>query len=394
MVQSSCMIDEAVLRLVARRSAMSRRGLTGCTVAILLLLVPTPALANIGPRWWGDRTAEPLGLKGVAITREDLDIHMRPLADLQPVKFHVTYRLHNSGPARRLDLLFVSGSPGVEDFEVRLDRRRVKSRPLSEEELATHGKELPKSWRPSLDVSYHRQPPEVVLVAFSVELPSGVSTLSSRYRARACGSDWRRPTATWLVPYILAPAREWQSFGELHVTAHLPDDWKSWSNPELKRDGSVLRGRFTGLPADALVLATWAPVPSELQRAKNLYGGLYALAVLGGAVVCLLAGRWLGRLLARWLGQRVGLASLLALPLAALLAVLWAAAIFGAWRLGVREIFATLRGQESPYFHEPFILWAFGTLLLVVLVLPVGFLLVLMPAYLAVKRAAHTDRAT
>jgi hypothetical protein len=361
---------------------MSRQALGRWIVTAVLLLAPAAAQANIGPQWWGDRAAEPLGLKGVAITREDLEIDLRPLADREPARISVTYHLRNSGPARRLDLLFVSGSPGVEDFEVRLDGRLVKSRPLSEDEQARYGKELPKSWRPPRGgYGLHWQPPEVALLAFRVDLLAGVSTLATRYRVRACGVDYSRPNATWKIPYILAPAREWESFGELQVTAHVPDGWEAWSTLTLEQDGSVLRARFTGLPADAFTLATRAPVGPEYQQARTLYGSLYAVAVLGGGVLCFVLGGCQGLLLARW-GRS---SSFEAAPVAALLGVLWAMAIGGAGRLFVNGITASLHGQESPYFHEQLFHPIVGTCFLILLALPGGFGLALWGARLGFK---------
>jgi hypothetical protein len=57
----------------------------GCLGFLLALLLPVVVGANIGPNWWGDRTAEPLGLKGVAIAREKRTLDLRPLAAAPPV---------------------------------------------------------------------------------------------------------------------------------------------------------------------------------------------------------------------------------------------------------------------------------------------------------------------
>ena len=56
--------------------------------AALAVLAPTTR-ANIGPRWWGDVTTEPWGLKDVAIEHEELVIDLRPLADARPVRVEV-----------------------------------------------------------------------------------------------------------------------------------------------------------------------------------------------------------------------------------------------------------------------------------------------------------------
>jgi hypothetical protein len=58
-------------RLENNREFLMRSSvIAACGGVLLGLLWPSMAGANIGPKWWGDRTAEPLGLKGVAITHE------------------------------------------------------------------------------------------------------------------------------------------------------------------------------------------------------------------------------------------------------------------------------------------------------------------------------------
>jgi hypothetical protein len=365
-------------------------------VLAAVLLLPATARANIGRQWWGDRAGEPLGLKGVAISREDLDIDLRPLVDLEPVQVSVIYRLHNSGPPRKLDLLFVSGSASVDDFEVRLGGQPVPCRRLAEKEVG----KLPDSWKPhrllpgvsgqEIYAPLHREPAEVAVVAFTVELPPGVSTLATRYRARACGTHEDHPTVTWQVPYILAPARDWNSFGELRVSVHVPEGWESASTPALERDGNRLRGKFTGLPGNALLLAARSPVGPEFQQAKSWYGGLYGLAVLGGGPLCWLVGLCQGWLLARRMGQRVGGASLLGIPSA----VLWATAIVVAGWLALKGVTASLHGQHSPYFHEQFTLPAIGTLFLSLAVVPVGALLAWGALRLSLERAKERSART
>ena len=380
-------------RLAPRRQTAT----TVCLGVAAILLLPCIARGNIGQRWWGDVTSEPPGFKGVAIIREDLDIDLRPLAKVEPVRVRANYQLNNSGLARRLELVFVSGSPFISDFEVRLGGKLISSRVLSQEELRQHQEKLPENWKPPYALAgfggeayamFHDDSDGLGLVAFSLDLPSGCSTLSASYQARACGSNEGQPTVTWQVPYVLAPARQWDGFGELFVTVHLPEGWESACTPALEVDGSVLRGRFTGLPYfDVFVVAARAPVPPELQRAWYLYEGLYALAVLGGGVLCWLVGRvprhFLNRIGDKW----HWLVDVLTAPLAALAGVGWAAMIFGTWRLGMEKITSTLGSQEGPYFHERFTLWGFGTLLLMLMALPLGFLIVWWSAHRNVQRS-------
>jgi hypothetical protein len=360
-------------------SARLRAILFGPWMVLAGLLLPSAARANIGPQWWGDHAAEPLGLKGVAITHEELTIDLRPLAAVQPVAVEAVYYLHNPGPAQKLGLVFVTGAAGVSDFEVRLGDRPLESKPVPRVELLGNGKgwEVHPGWKPPRDprgisgssVYPNFAEDEKALLAFDVELPPGPSTVTARYHGRACGTHEGHPTATWVFPYILSPAKEWGSFGGLEVTVFVPEGWESASTPALEREGDVLRGSFPSLPADALMLAARAPVGPELGRAVCLYLGLYAFAAVGGGVLCW----WAGRSLGRFLGRRQGVFHLWIVLAAVALAFLWAAAIFGSARLAWWGIRGSLAGQESPYFHERFLVPGCMTFLLILAVLPLGF---------------------
>ncbi|HTU16980.1 MAG TPA: hypothetical protein VMG10_02860 [Gemmataceae bacterium] len=371
---------------------MRLRMIARCWGVFLSSLLPSIAWANIGPQWLGDRTAEPLGLKGVAIIREKLTIDLRPLSTVQPVEVEAIYHLNNSGSAKKLALLFITGVTGVSDFEVRLDGRLVQSRRVPPEEQLSRRGELPKSWQPPDDMPgidsevgrshSHRRLEDAILLAFVLELPPGRSTLSARYRARAYGEDEDYPTVTWLFPYILAPAREWQSFGGLDVTVYLPETWQFKSKPDLEREGGVLRGRFTTLPADCLALAVRTPMGPELQE-KLRYTiwwcvALYLLVVMSGGILCCWAGRLLGRFLVRKTSSDTRVRNRLTLwiiPFALLMTVGWEAAILGTWGLARESITGVFAGQESPYFREQFILPSVCNVCFIPFVLPAGFLL-------------------
>jgi hypothetical protein len=183
---------------------------------VAMLVLPAPAGANIGPRWWGDLATEPAGLKEVAILCEELVIDLRPLAAGEPGEVQATYHLSNFGPARKLDLLFVFGTEGVTDFEVWLDGRPVESKPLSQEEFEKYQVEVPTNWNTWVPVQgidrqtnamRRGEQSKMAPVAFSLDLPTGGSTLTARYRARACGTGENSPMATWHFPYVLSPAK-------------------------------------------------------------------------------------------------------------------------------------------------------------------------------------------
>ncbi|HEY7314222.1 MAG TPA: hypothetical protein VH643_33025 [Gemmataceae bacterium] len=376
----------------------------GCASIVLALLLTAPGRANIGPKWWGDRAAEPLGLKDVAITRETLTIDLRPLADVQPLKVEAIYHLNNAGPARTIELFFLTGVSGVRDFMVRLDDRLLESRELPRKKWPGTEDELPLNWQPPADMPgidsdnsrshIYRRPGEQVVLAFFVELPPGRSVLSAHYSAKAYGEDEDYPTVTWQFPYILAPAREWGSFGELDVTVYLPEAWQANSNPALEREGGVLHGHFATLPADCLALAVRQPMGPELQQKMQqtvwAYVGLYAFMVISGSVLCWWAGRLLGWILARMTSS---CSSLWGVPSALLMPVGWAAALLESRQLVWEGILGVLAGQEAPYFHERFFLLGLGTLWLIVLALPLGFVLTSGGFRLSLQRSQRRKTA-
>jgi hypothetical protein len=336
-----------------------------CLAGVASLVLAPAAWANFAPRFSGDATSEPWGLKSVAIVQERLTIDLRPLRDANLVGVEVKYDLRNAGTSKVLDLLFISGQVGVTDFEARLNGQPLRIRVLSSAEAQRLWEQAPPSWRPPKEApgiekekTYYvfntwRTPPD--LVAFSVELRPGSSTLYVRYRTRACGAA-ERPTVTWQLPYVLAPAREWGTFGRLEVTLHLPSGWEARSTPPLEREGDTLRGSFDELPADALLLATGPRVPPGYYWAEWFSVALWVALVVGGPLMCWWAGRRLGRAHASARasgGNALGWAALRGLGLGLFPALLWGALIYASVPVSVTIVRASLHGQENPEFGDP-----------------------------------------
>jgi hypothetical protein len=358
-------------------------------VAALLSLSVPPARANIGERWWGRHASEPLGgLRAVEVVRERLRIDLRPLARAEPAGVEATYRLRNRGPAQRLDLVFIAGGDEVDDFEVRLGGRTLPCRQLPASEVAARWWELPEVWKPPTRMpgferdeafANRSEPGEgLTMVSFAVEVPAGLSELRASYRVRPAGADERRPTATWQLPYVLAPARDWGGFGGLEVEVLVPEGWECVSSPGLRRDGDFLHGQFDSLPADALLVSTRAPVGPNFYRSIYLAVGLYVVAVLGGGALCWAAGCLLGYA-AR--GSRNRFRTVVCLGLAGFAGLAWAALMLLVERLCWSLVRGALGGQEAPYFHEQGDQSICCTLLLALLLVPAGGVLAYRSAH-------------
>jgi len=291
------------------------------SIMLGVLVAPAAVWANIAPVAipdGGTVPGEPQGLEGVAVAREVLHIDARPLAEAKPVPIDVRYEIENTGPQRRLDVLFVGGPMADASAEVTLDGNAVDTRRVDLENVPESWRVPPrtpalppadKAWKEPLsrfspfedteDALGYRPQRRSAGLAFAVTLPPGPHTLKVRYKAEAMARHGSfNPIVTWQLAYVLAPAREWERFGGLHVTLNVPDDWEVATQPALARDGAVLRGTFGEVPADALAMTFRSP-PQGLSAALAVGSvGPWLTLGLGAAltlVVAYLAGRWLGR---------------------------------------------------------------------------------------------------
>jgi hypothetical protein len=342
----------------------------------LLLSVPAFAKANIGREWWGNPGTEPHGgLKEIAIRRETLQLDLRPLAELQPAFIEAAYEVYNPGPGKDLDLIFVAGSDEVSDFEVFLGYQPLASSLMDESEVKRRWNEMPATWKPPKEVPsiqgystvpwYHYPGDGLTLLSFHLHLPSGSSTLRARYRAKAAGTYEGYPTTTWQLVYILAPARQWKSFGRLEVTVHLPENWEHASSLVLEREGDELRGSFEMIPADSLVISTRARVGQWFHWQVALVVGFYVLIVLGGGGLCWIAGHWSGRLFNRYRStaeRRSFLLDLIMVLSAGFIGILWGTLTFVALFVSFDQHTRLPGLQISPYYGNDYMmlfLWNF-----------------------------------
>jgi hypothetical protein len=120
--------------------------------------------------------------------------------------------------------------------------------------------------------------------AFVVAIPPGEHVLTVSYDATA-GLDRRSgDTLVWQLAYILAPARDWSSFGTLDLAVHVPDGWEFAITPPVDDSG---HRTFTGLPADAIALTTRART-STLHRALGVALPLLVVVVIAAGIAALI----------------------------------------------------------------------------------------------------------
>ena len=96
---------------IAIPDSPAHRFLGGAWLALITLMIPAVAHANVGPPSSGGHVvAEPVGVVGVDITRETLTIDLRPLAGNGLARVEVVYHLRNPGSEKKLDRPIETGS--------------------------------------------------------------------------------------------------------------------------------------------------------------------------------------------------------------------------------------------------------------------------------------------
>jgi hypothetical protein len=336
--------------------------------ALVLLLVPTFAFANMGAPTRGTGAAsEPAGTIDVAITREQLVIDLRPIAEGKHVEVAATYQVDNRDTTKQLSLVFAAGS----DFDVlrvTLDGKPVETRPV---DSAT----LPQSWQPpnetptadgkSLGFSLPRG---MSAAGFQLELPPGPHEIAIAFSTSAMTHHAKQPVLQHQFVYMLAPARTWLAFGGLDVTVHLPHEWEATITPAMKRTGDTFTASFPNLPADAIAMTTSAPLGSYRYIVVALWVLFVLVAIGGGFLVHRVA-----FVLQRWHSKsnRVGSPGVTAF----FLGIAWAAAFLAAAILALFGADFALPANEVDHrgYGDALAAVFFGFVSLLVVVL--GFVL-------------------
>lgn len=267
-------------------------------VALMALVTPASVWANSGPPWVpGDVVGEPSGgLANIHIEREELAFDLRPLATGDDVNVTATYHVRNDGAAAQVDLVFVAAALADGASGVSLDGLAV---PVRTDQDASDYSPPDGTWQPSgttpgIDgppINYVTLDPGALL--FTLSIPAGRHTISVDYAASPSRYSGHSPARYWQLGYVLAPARQWASFGTLDVTIQLPPEWSFAASPALERAGDLAHGTFDGIPADSIGMTTQMPVSAPQEN--------YAPAIVTGAGVVLglliaaYGGAWLAR---------------------------------------------------------------------------------------------------
>ncbi len=243
------------------------------------LLVAGAAQANTWPLFSQRRGLfghEVEGLPHTAIVHETLTVDLVGVPTHGEVLVEVTYRLSHPGEETHAQLVFLPDTIEKDGIHITFDGRRVPVGPSQAYE---------NRWNspPSMPGLLDRQsmigavPPRTPLQghSFEVVLHPGEHDLTIQYAVPPGSLSFPRdPVEYRQFLYTLAPAREWDSFGTLHVEVIAPSGWHLNSDPPLDRDVDRYIGDFEGLPGDHLALTFAAPNNYDtLESANYLFGG-------------------------------------------------------------------------------------------------------------------------
>lgn len=368
-----------------------------CGFLLLTVLSSTSLRANMAnPVQAGDVIGEPSGiLDSITVLNEHLQIDMTPLGTGERYGWvSAEYTIANNGAERTLPLVFLpgamevryatNGNQSVPDtaftMEVTLDGNPV---PIA---LAfTQTDSLPPQWRipsrtPGLNgsdsVRYEARNEGVI--RFTLQIPSGQHIVRVRYRAQpTSNSSGGRITKLWQFAYVLAPARQWGGFGTLDATVTVPTGWEVATTPTMARSGDQLKGKWQGIPADAIAISVAMPTPGYLPYLDN---GLPILASLLGITLCWIVGSRVGK----WL-VRTNRTPGWSIPFALLSGAAWALLVLVGMLLASSIVSNALGSQLARGY-------GYGSAIaLVIVYMPsaflVGTLLTVMAAYSSSKQA-------
>ena len=267
-----------------------KRVLVVAAACAATILTGGPALADSAPPFDpGDPVGVPSGaVQDVFIEHEDLSMDLTGLnpsnANDRPMAVILaTYSLRNDGPAKGIDLVFVTASQEVSGVQVVLDGVAIPAKvgPLGP---------VPPSWKaptgtpntqggPDLPYYIH----DAAALAFHIDLGAGRHNMATRYKAVPMVNSANALDAQpvwWQIAFVLSPARQWKGFGDLDVSVRVPSGWHAAVRPSLSRRVDTLAGHFDGIPADSIGVTTRMPVPPDW-RGMAWNWGLLGVLLLG-----------------------------------------------------------------------------------------------------------------
>lgn len=225
---------------------------------ILLLLISvmsfTVEVQAIGELWGNSRR--------LAVERETLYIDFRPLLDKgEPrARIDAIYQIVNSGEPETEQLFLAAQTAKVEFDGLPVELKSAVLRP-------------PLDFRPSDTTPGLAQQPPIYYsttipnegLSFTLTVPRGQHQLRISYSIQPQAKSLSSPSIFWQLGYVLAPGRQWASYGGLDLYIYLPPNWEGACNLPVERGRDMLVGAWNALPQDNIAL-TLRQIPPQLLR--------------------------------------------------------------------------------------------------------------------------------
>jgi hypothetical protein len=260
----------------------------------------------MGPPWTaGDAPGELSGVAAVRVVEEELLFDVAAMSGGR-IPVRALYRFENSGEAFAGPLVFVS--PFMASPSVSLDGTQV---PVTlEQDVPVPPGYAPPRFAPALPpadmpeglpIRYpgalgREEGATCDVARFDAIVPPGRHDLEVRYSLTPPTHETGSLYRAYILPYVLSPARSWQSFGSLKVDVRLPSGWEAVAAPRLERVEGGLSATFVGLPGDTLAITArplLAPWRETLRGSAPLLG--VALSLLLSTLLGLRKGTALGQ---------------------------------------------------------------------------------------------------
>lgn len=272
-------------------------------LSLLLIVICVASIsANMAaPSQGGQTLTEPVGVKNIEIINEDLTFDFRQLGDeTVPVRerfidVQAVYEVNNPTDIPKLDLVFVIVSES-KNFRFFLDDTEVKTEAIDNADFADR-----KTWKvPSQtpfegkELMYNPYNGNLKSAKFSLKLSKGKHTLKAKYKAEPTVNQNVGLTKAWQFAYLLAPARDWKSFGGLKLNIKIPAGWSFDSNLKLERTDDGLAGKFAVIPADAITVTTQLPKPENYNSTSDFYYYIFISSLFTAPLLILFLALWKG----------------------------------------------------------------------------------------------------
>ena len=247
----------------------------------------------------------------VAIQQEDLviDLKSRDFAHVS-----ATYFINNQKKIEDLELVFVAEGLVENNFEVILNNQKVSTKleaitqmPTSwlapDSVLVSSNRYIPyyhSGYQPSDTLSQRYRKSKATNkkpqnIFFKLTLLEGKNEIKVKYKAKT-NRFFDKNNITFLSEfvYILAPAKNWQSFSRLNVKILLPVGYNATNNLGLKYPDTmknpalnlIIEKSFDNIPADYLSVVLSYDSSQHLWKFQLSYFGLYfaLFAICGGVL--------------------------------------------------------------------------------------------------------------